>query len=407
MNFVVGFFKALKYIILVVLSFLILGVFFLRLVEWGLLYKVVQPKAEDIAYELTTYVEANEVRLTDDVLKSFMESWKEDGYIDDHEEVRIRYIQYANDKRFKVHVTVNASFWDRTMWVDGWSELQGINWAAPPVNTVAGHYPSYDDGDKEVRQIAASKVEPEKTEKAEAINTLKVESEEPKEEKSQSKKISDESIRSFMKHYVVAGLAAIDYNDFSMVVDLLDPNGKAYKESKSYIQHMDEIEMQQELLEMEVTRIAPFNTDGFKVTTTEEYRIIDSEDTDKIKRYQSDYHLVLLIDGKLAMRELLKTDLLSSVEVDAYVGGNTDFYVPEDESMNRADPYYYYQQMCAGCHGNNYEGVSGPPLYNVGNEMDEEKVKNILIYGSDNGNMPPMLNESDAETMAAFLMELY
>lgn len=406
MNYVVGFFRVLKYIFGFLLYFLLLGVLFMRLLEWGLAYAVVQPKAEDIAYELTTYVEANEVRLTDEVLKGFMDSWNEDGYINDNEEVTIRYIQYAQDKRFKVHVTVSAQFWDQPIRADGRSEVQGINWDEPPGKTVYGHYPSHsDEEDSKKAAVAESQEVVVHNEEANIANALTAESEKHGEQMPQTEKISHESIRSFMEHYVTAGLAAIDYNEFSMVEDLLDPNGKAFKESKNYIKHMNEIGMQQELLEMEVIQISPFNEEGFRVVTTEEYRIIDSEHTVKIKRYESEYHLVLMDEGKLAMRELLRTDLLSSAEVDGYVGGNTDSPM-EDIIQLGADPYVLYQQSCAGCHGNNYEGVSGPPLINVNSYMSEEEVKDIIRYGR--GNMPSgMLDESQVEAMAAFLMELY
>lgn len=408
MNYIIGFFKVLKYIFMLLLSVTILGVFFIRLLEWGLAYAIVQPKAEDIAYELTTYAEANEVRLTDDVLKSFMDSWKEDGYIHDHEEVRIRYIQYAGDKRFKVHVTVHAQFWNQPIWADGWSELQGINWDQHPVNTVAGHYPSYEDeDDNETEAVAAAQEEVVETEKADLGNAETADSVEQIEEKPPAEKISDESIRSFMEHYVTAGLAAIDYNDFSMVEDLLDPDGKAYKESKNYIKHMNDIGMEQELLEMEVTRISPINEDGFNVSTTEEYRITDHEHTVKIKRYESEYYLVLMNDGKLAMRELVKTDLLSSAEVDSVDNDElgTDFYEQMGEGVVLDDPYEVYVGACASCHGVDFEGGAGQSLIGIGSYMDQNQVKDIILYG--HGSMQAgLLDDNQAEALAAYLVEL-
>lgn len=405
MNYIIGFFKILWNIGWFVLSLAFLVLFFFRIVEWGLAYKVVQPKAQEVAYELTTFAEANEVIFTDETLKRIMESWKKNGFIKENEDITVRFVQYGNDKRFQVHVTVIADYWDRNVRPSGRSEMQGINWGEPPTETVMGHYPSYDDKE-DTKQVAAEMAE---TEKVTQENATLADSEEQKEEIFLIEKISHESIRAFMSHYVTAGISAIDNNDFSMVQDLLDPKGKAYKESESYIKYMNEKGIRQDLLEMEVTQIDSLHSDGFKVSTTEEYKITDSNQTIKIKRYESQYHLVLLNDGKLALKELLETDLLSSAVVDSaiydYKGGNTDFYEPEEESTAYPEPSYIYQQACAACHGENFEGGVGPELYSIGSYMDVNEVKDIILYGR--GNMPAgMLDEREADAMAAYLIGL-
>jgi hypothetical protein len=402
MSYFFGFFKILKGILGFVFSIAILALFFFRLVEWGMEYQVIQPKVNKMAYELTSYAEANEVIFTDALLGEFVESWKKSGWIKDNEELTVRFIQYGNDKRFRVNVTLIADYWDHSVRPTGSSEMNGINWGEPPRETVRGEYPPFDDKE-DTKQVAVEKTVTEETAQEKDSIT------EEKEKTTQVEKISDDSIRAFISHYVTAGISAIDQRDFSLVQDMLDPDGKAYKESKNYIRHTNEKGIHLELIEMEVTQITPLNSDGFKVSTTEEYRVIDSTETIKIKRYQSEYHLVLLNDGKLALRELIETNLLSSAEVDREIynnhDGNTDFYDPEEESTVHADPSYIYQLKCAECHGGNFEGGVGPELYSVGGRMDVNDIKDIILYGQ--GSMPiSELDEREAEAMAAYLTGL-
>ncbi|NKE04776.1 c-type cytochrome [Mesobacillus selenatarsenatis] len=401
MGYIIGFFRVLKDVFLFILGLMFLALFFFRVVEWGLEYKVVQPKADKMAYEITSFAEANEVVFTDDLLSKFVKSWKKSGWIKDNEEITIRYVQFGNDKRFRVNVTLTADYWDHSVRPTGSSEMNGINWGEPPRETVRGEFPPFEDDKEDKKQVAEQKTETEE-ENQENANVLAED-----EKTTQIEKISHDSITAFISHYVSAGISAIDQNDFSLVQDLLDPTGKAYKESKNYIKHMNEKGIQQELLDMDVTKIVPYNSDGFKVFTTEEYRVIDSNETIKIKRYQSEYHLVLLNDGKLALRELVETNLLSSAEVDRAIynnhDGNTDFYDMEEETVH-ADPAYIYEQACASCHGGGFEGGVGPELYSVGYRMDINEIKYIIMYGQ--GSMPPMLDEREAEAMAAYLVGL-
>ncbi|MGV2939664.1 cytochrome c [Mesobacillus sp. LC4] len=403
MGFIIGFFRVLKDVFLFILGLMFLALFFFRVVEWGLEYKVVQPKADKMAYELTSFAEANEVVFTDDLLSKFVKSWKKSGWIKDNEEITIQYVQFGNDKRFRVNVTLIADYWDHSVRPTGSSEMHGINWGEPPRETVRGEYPLLEEAKEAEKQVAEQKTESEEANQEDASVIT------ADEKTTQIEKISHNSITAFISHYVSAGISAIDQNDFSLVQDLLDPAGKAYKESKNYIKHMNEKGMQQELLEMDVTKIVPYNSDGFKVFTTEEYRVIDSNETIKIKRYQSEYYLVLLNDGKLALRELIETNLLSSAEVDRAIynnhDGNTDFYDMEEEDTVHAEPYYIYEQACASCHGGNFEGGVGPELYSIGYRMDIYEIQNIILYGQ--GSMPVgLLDEREAEAMAAYLLEL-
>lgn len=48
------------------------------------------------------------------------------------------------------------------------------------------------------------------------------------------------------------------------------------------------------------------------------------------------------------------------------------------EETAEANPEDFYQQSCAGCHGNQYEGVSGPSLKGVGKEVFQRRNSDIF-----------------------------
>ncbi|WP_210365963.1 cytochrome c550 [Bacillus sp. REN3] len=74
------------------------------------------------------------------------------------------------------------------------------------------------------------------------------------------------------------------------------------------------------------------------------------------------------------------------------------------EETAKANPEEFYQQTCAGCHGNQYEGVSGPALKKVGGKYSKDEIKDILINGK--GSMPPGLASGKEEEMAEWLSKM-
>lgn len=62
----------------------------------------------------------------------------------------------------------------------------------------------------------------------------------------------------------------------------------------------------------------------------------------------------------------------------------------------KADEIWTKQASCQGCHGGNMEGVSGPPLWNVGGHLDEKAIHDVIVNGR--GAMPKgMFNGSPEE----------
>jgi cytochrome c551/c552 len=64
-----------------------------------------------------------------------------------------------------------------------------------------------------------------------------------------------------------------------------------------------------------------------------------------------------------------------------------------------------FKANCAGCHGQNLEGISGPNLTKVGSKYDAEGIKKIIKEGK--GIMPPgiLTDEKEIDAVAKWLSE--
>ncbi|MED1674343.1 cytochrome c550 [Pallidibacillus thermolactis] len=77
-----------------------------------------------------------------------------------------------------------------------------------------------------------------------------------------------------------------------------------------------------------------------------------------------------------------------------------------DSALSEATPEEIYSQAgCISCHGENYEGVSGPELKNVDTRLSAEEVKNVLVNGS--GPMPGnLVPEEKLDEMVEWVLSL-
>ena len=72
------------------------------------------------------------------------------------------------------------------------------------------------------------------------------------------------------------------------------------------------------------------------------------------------------------------------------------------EETAELNPEDFYQQSCAMCHGNQYEGVSGPALKGVGSKYSKEEIQDILTNGK--GAMPPGMAAGKEAEMAEWIV---
>ncbi|MEH6888977.1 cytochrome c [Bacillus sp. JJ864] len=63
-----------------------------------------------------------------------------------------------------------------------------------------------------------------------------------------------------------------------------------------------------------------------------------------------------------------------------------------------------FQKSCAGCHGNDLQGLSGPALQKVGGKYGKEDIEKIITKGR--GAMPAgLIQGEDAKKVAEWLAE--
>lgn len=74
------------------------------------------------------------------------------------------------------------------------------------------------------------------------------------------------------------------------------------------------------------------------------------------------------------------------------------------EASYDADAAKASYQACAGCHGGNLEGGSGPALNNVGSRLSKEEILNVIKNGRP-GMPAGLLKGDEAENVAAWLAD--
>jgi cytochrome c550 len=78
---------------------------------------------------------------------------------------------------------------------------------------------------------------------------------------------------------------------------------------------------------------------------------------------------------------------------------------PAEEESAKASPEEIYKQSCVSCHGENYEGVSGPSLKGIGERKDTEGIKEKIQNGG--GGMPAgLVPEEKLDEMAKWVSEI-
>ncbi|MDZ5712193.1 cytochrome c550 [Jeotgalibacillus haloalkalitolerans] len=77
----------------------------------------------------------------------------------------------------------------------------------------------------------------------------------------------------------------------------------------------------------------------------------------------------------------------------------------EEAAGGDFDPEAHYQSTCIGCHGENYEGASGPSLVGVGENLSVDEIADIMVNGR--GGMPGgQVDQENAQAMAEWVAEI-
>lgn len=70
----------------------------------------------------------------------------------------------------------------------------------------------------------------------------------------------------------------------------------------------------------------------------------------------------------------------------------------------KTDLFHTYRQNCAGCHGNQLEGVTGPALSNVGGKLSADQIKEMILKG---GTGMPSFESTLSEAQIKSLVDYF
>ncbi|WLR61537.1 zinc ribbon domain-containing protein [Guptibacillus hwajinpoensis] len=176
-----------------------------------------------------------------------------------------------------------------TLTYDSKDKWNVVNWA------------SYDDASSNVKDLGIDLKKQKKD--FEASTAFKTNS----DEEEQSSQSNDElDVESFVQTYVSTYVEAINYDDFSIISDQIDPSSNSYlKEVSSYIDHLNDKGMKEELISVDVQSVEASGA-GYTVSTVEKYNIYYSDGSEKNKAYRSTYQVNVTSDG-MKMGKLIET----------------------------------------------------------------------------------------------------
>ncbi|MBS4215625.1 MULTISPECIES: cytochrome c550 [Neobacillus] len=113
-------------------------------------------------------------------------------------------------------------------------------------------------------------------------------------------------------------------------------------------------------------------------------------------------YILIMVFGIVLMFTLSFKGLGDSKELAAEKGEGKG---SEKTEVAASKPEDIYKTTCIGCHGDQYQGVVGPPLKGVGDKLSKEELKNIVTHGK--GSMPAgLVPEDKAAAMADWLSKL-
>ncbi|MDT9026542.1 c-type cytochrome [Rossellomorea yichunensis] len=367
------------------ITFFFLGLVMLKALEWSLYLFVAKPAAEEVAYDVASYVEANDRFFSEDTLNEYLADYKKKDM-----QIRVLFNQHPDDKRFVVKVDVTAN-WDSIYSPTAYFQTRGVNFGESPIQSIFARFDSQSDNfSNHITPMSEAPIQSETVSAQEEKKTVKPVKAKPIEENTAAPPVKDEDIRELVENYVVLGMEAIRKEDFSSIEPLLDPYGKMYKESQESVKTINRRGLKEEVLTVQVQRITENTPSEFTADTYEEFKITYQDGTEMIKGFTSSYRIIALENNRLVMNETISVKEVFSEEVQA-----------QRERL----PIEIIKDTCISCHGSYLEGGAGPGLVGLSQRMSEENIITILENGND--NMPAgLVSPDEARLLADFLINL-
>lgn len=103
--------------------------------------------------------------------------------------------------------------------------------------------------------------------------------------------------------------------------------------------------------------------------------------------------------------KFLATIFGAALVLGACGGGGDDKGGDKDSAAGGVDADKVYQANCATCHGGNLEGVNGPALANIGGQLSEDEIHDIIENGKSGGMPPGLIKGEELDAVAKWLAE--
>lgn len=268
------------------ITFFFLGLVMLKALEWSLYFFVAKPVAEEVAYDVVSYVEANDRFFRETTLNEYLADYRKKDM-----QIRVLFNQHPNDNRFVVKVDVTAN-WDSIYSPTAYFQTRGVSFGAPPIQSVFARFDSQSNNiSTKIPPISETSIQTGTVSAQEEKKSVKPVKAEPNEEKAATPSVKDEEVKQLVENYVVTGMEAIRKKDFSHIEPLLDPHGKMYKESQESIKTINRKGLAEEVPIVEVQHITEQPPSDFIADTYEEFKITYQDGTEMIKGFTSSYRI--------------------------------------------------------------------------------------------------------------------
>lgn len=127
--------------------------------------------------------------------------------------------------------------------------------------------------------------------------------------------VSDSEVGEFVRNHIYENVRAINLNDFSLIEDQYDRNGKGYQTDRDYLKYLFEKGITEELLQIEVRKVEQTSPSQYKVKTYEEYYIHYGDGSTKFKSFKNEHIVTVTKEGEILYHSLGSNETLKTEDI--------------------------------------------------------------------------------------------